>query len=202
MRRTRLALAAAVVGWFPLVTLGGPDPKLVSGCEDCHGANGITSVQDVPTIAHVSASVQSDALKAYKGKARPCPKVNYKRGDTKREGDMCSVARDLGDAQITDLTVYYAGKPYSALKQPFDAGKSATGKAIHARACKECHSAGGMDPTDDAGILGGQPLNWLVSSMNAFRKGDLEQPKKMKAAVAKLSDADIEALAHFYASEQ
>ena len=101
MRRTRLALTAAVVGCLPLVTLGGPDPKLVSGCEDCHGANGITSAQDVPTIAHVSASVQSDALKAYKGKARPCPKVNYKRGDTKREGDMCSVAQDLGDAQIT-----------------------------------------------------------------------------------------------------
>jgi len=199
MRRT---LVAIMLGSVPILTLGAPDPKMIQGCEDCHGANGISTAQDVPTIAHTSASVQSDALKAYKGKTRPCPKVNYKRGDTKREGDMCSVAKDLSDAQIADLAAYYAAKPYGALKQPFDAAKAAAGKAIHARDCKECHSAGGTDPADDAGILAGQPLTWLKSVLEAFRKGDIEQPKKMKAVVSKLSDADIESLAHFYASEQ
>ncbi len=201
MRRTLLAIFA-LAGCFPILTLAAPDPKLIQSCEDCHGANGITVAQSVPSIARISASVQSDALKAYKAKTRPCPKVNYARGDTKREGDMCSIAKDLSDAQITDLAAYYAAKPYGALKQPVDAAKSASGKAIHARDCKDCHSAGGADPADDAGILAGQPATWLKEVLLAFRKGAIDQPKKMKAVVAKLSDADIEALAQYYASEQ
>jgi cytochrome c553 len=195
-------VALAALGFLPAIGLGAPDSKVISGCEDCHGANGISTAQAVPSIAHISASVQSDALKAYKAKARPCPKVNYTRGDTQREGDMCTVAKDLSDAQIADLAAYYAAKPYSAMKQPVDAAKAASGKAIHARDCKECHSAGGTDPSDDAGILAGQPLSWLKNALAAFRKGDIDQPKKMKAVVSKLSDADIESLANYYASEQ
>jgi len=201
MRVAYLA-AAAALGLLPMVALGAPDPKLIESCHDCHGANGITTAQDVPTIAGVSATVQSDALKAYKAKARPCTKVNYKRGDTKRQGDMCSVAKDLTDAQITDLAGYFAGKPYAALKQPFDAAKAAAGKQIHDRDCKKCHSSGGKDPADDAGILAGQPAGYLKSALEAYRKGTIEQPKNMKSVVTKLSDADVEALAHYYASEQ
>jgi len=202
--RALLLVASAAVGslLFPAITIGGADPKLVSSCEECHGTNGVSAAQDVPTIAGVSAPVQSDALKAYKGKTRPCPKVNYKSGDTARQGDMCTVTKDLNDAQISDLAAYFAGKSYKALKQSFDAGKAATGKQIHARDCQKCHSSGGTDPTDDAGVLGGQPLNWLKATMTEFRKGTIDQPKKMKDVVAKLSDADIEALANYYASEQ
>ncbi len=200
--RAALLAATAALGLLPAVVLAAPDPKLLESCQDCHGANGITGAQDVPTIAGVSATVQSDALKAYKAKARPCSKVHYKRGDTKREGDMCTVAKDLTDAQITDLTAYFAAKPFSALKQPADAAKAAAGKQIHDRDCKKCHSSGGKDPADDAGILAGQPVAWLKSSLDSYKKGALEQPKNMKSVVTKLSDADVEALAQYYASEQ
>lgn len=205
----RRGLSAVIAGlaFLPLLApmlalSAAPDPKVVESCQDCHGANGVSTAQDVPTIAGISTVVESDALKSYKGKTRPCPKVNYKRGDTKREGDMCAVAKDLSDAQIADLAAYFAGKPYARMKQPADAAKAAAGKAIHARDCNKCHSAGGTDPADDAGILAGQPVGWLKSSLDAYRKGAIEQPKNMKSVVMKLSDADIEALAHYYASEQ
>jgi len=199
--RAALLAAIAALG-LPSLTLGAADPKLLESCQDCHGAGGITSAQDVPTIAGVSATVQSDALKAYKAKARPCTKVNYKRGDTKREGDMCTVAKDLTDAQIADVAAYFAGKPYGALKQPSDAAKAATGKQIHDRDCKKCHSNGGKDPADDAGILAGQPVTWMKAVLAAYKKGSIDQPKNMKSVVTKLSDADVEALAQYYASEQ
>jgi len=194
--------ATATLALLPALALAAADPKVVEGCEDCHGANGVTTAQDVPTIAGVSATVQKDALNAYKAKKRPCPKVTHKRGDTKREGDMCAVAKDLSDAQIADLAAYFAGKKFVAMKQPVDAAKAAAGKAIHERDCKKCHSAGGSDPADDAGILAGQPLTWMKSALADFKKGALDQPKNMKSATAKLSDADIEALANYYASEQ
>ena len=200
MRAVLLAAIAAL--GLPSLTLGAADPKLLESCQDCHGAGGITGAQDVPTIAGVSATVQTDALKAYKAKARPCTKVNYKRGDTKREGDMCTVVKDLTDAQIADVTAYFAGKPYAALKQPSDAAKAAADKQIHDRDCKKCHSNGGKDPADDAGILAGQPVTWMKAVLAAYKKGSIDQPKNMKSVVTKLSDADIEALAQYYASEQ
>jgi len=200
--RGALLAATAALALLPALALAAADPKVVEGCEDCHGANGVTTAQDVPTIAGVSATVQKDALSAYKANKRPCPKVTHKRGDTKREGDMCTAAKDLSDAQIADLAAYFAGKKFAALKQPVDAAKAAAGKAIHERDCKKCHSAGGSDPADDAGILAGQPLTWMKSALADFKKGAIDQPKNMKSVVGKLSDADIEALANYYASEQ
>lgn len=187
---------------LPALARAAPDPKVIQGCEDCHGANGVTTSQDIPTIAGVSAAVQKEALGNYRAKKRVCTNVHYTRGDTKRESDMCSVAKDLTDAQIADLSAYFAGKTFVAMKQPVDAAKAGAGKAIYTRDCKKCHSSDGSDPTDDAGILAGQPVTWLKNEIMAFKKGESPQEDKMKAVVAKLSDADIEALANFYGSKQ
>jgi sulfide dehydrogenase cytochrome subunit len=196
-------LVALSTAWLlPALSLAAADPKLAESCNDCHGDRGVTTAQDVPTIAGVSASVQSDSFKAYKAKSRPCAKVNYKRGDTKRQGDMCAVTGKLTDAEVAALADHYAKLPFAPMKQPVDAAKAAAGKTIHERDCKSCHSNGGRDPADDAGLLGGQPAGWLKSTLADLKAGKTEQPKKMKDKMAKLSDADVEALAQYYASEQ
>jgi sulfide dehydrogenase cytochrome subunit len=196
----RLALLTALL--LPAASFAAVDAKFTDSCADCHGNNGLSSAQDVPTIAGISATVTSDALKAYRAKSAPYPKVNYKCGDTSRQGAMCTVAKNLSDAQIADLADYFAKLPYAAQKQPFDAGKAAAGKLVHDRDCKKCHSAGGKDPSDDAGILAGQPLQWLKAALTSFQQAKREQPKKMQDVTSKLSGADIEALANFYASEE
>jgi cytochrome subunit of sulfide dehydrogenase len=188
----RIALLTALL--LPAASYAAVDAKLTESCAHCHGDKGVSTAQDVPTIAGISATVQRDALKAYR--------ANYKRGDTSRQGNMCLVAKDLSDAQIADLADYLAKLPYVAHKQPFDAGKAAAGKLLHDRDCKKCHSAGGKDPSDDAGILAGQPRDWLKATLVAFQQGKKDQPKKMQDVTSKLSAADIEALADFYASEQ
>jgi sulfide dehydrogenase cytochrome subunit len=172
------------------------DPKLVAGCDACHGPNGVTASQDVPSIAGVPASNIIGALKAYRAKTRPCPPVTV--GSTK--GDMCTAAKSLSDGDIDNLADHYSSQKYMALKQSTDASKAAAGQAIYVKSCKKCHSTG-KDPGDEAGILAGQPLGWLKASLELFRKGQVEQSKKMKEATAALSDADIEALAHFLASQ-
>jgi cytochrome subunit of sulfide dehydrogenase len=194
------ALLAALL--VPVAGYAAADAKLLNSCADCHGEKGVSTAQDVPTLAGVSTPVHTDGLKAYRAKTAPCPKVNYKRGDTKRQGDMCTAAKSLSDAEIADLADYYSKQAFVPLKQPFDAAKAATGKTLHDRDCKKCHTAGGKDPADDAGILAGQPLGWLKSSLASFHKGEKEQPKKMKDVISKLGDPELEALANFYASEQ
>lgn len=196
----RIVLLTALL--LPAAGYAAVDAKLAASCAECHGDKGAGTAQDVPTIAGISATVQSDALKAYRAKTAPCPKVNYKSGDTSRTGDMCSVTKDLSDAQIADLANYYSKLPYVAQKQPSDSGKAATGKLLHDRDCKKCHSSGGKDPSDDAGILAGQPLQWLKATLTSFQQGKRDQPKKMQDVTSKLSAADIETLANYYASEQ
>lgn len=197
--RFSAALLAALIA--PALTYAAADPKLIESCADCHGDKGASTAADVPTIAGISATVQSDWLKAYRGKTTPCPKVTPKRGDTKHQSDMCSVAKDLTDSQIADLADHFSKLPYVGQQQAADAAKAAAGKLVHDRDCKKCHSAGGKDPNDDAGILAAQPLGWLKATLVAFQAGDKEQPKKMKEVTSKLSGADVEALAHFYAGE-
>ncbi len=198
----KMLIVALSTAWLvPAVSFAAADPKLVDSCNDCHGDKGISTAQNIPSIAAVSASVHSDALKAFKAKARPCNKVNYVRGDTKRQGDMCTAAAKLSDAEIAALADTYAKLPYEAFKQQTDAAKVAAGKTVHERDCKGCHSNGGRDPGDDAGILGGQPVGYLKSALADLKAGKIEQPKKMKEKMSKLSDADVEALAQFYGSQ-
>lgn len=186
-----LMLLLAASAW------AGPDPKLIASCNACHGANGVSSKTDVPTIAGISSTVQTATLKDFKSKARPCTKVSAGDGSD----DMCNVASKLSDADVSALADYYSKLSYAGAKQATDAAKVAAGKALAAKNCEGCHSKGGSDPSDDAGILAGQPVAWLKSSIAAYKSGAISQQEKMmKEKLSRLSDTDVEALAQYYAS--
>ena len=138
---------------------------LVKQCEDCHGKNGASRWDEIPTIAGISAPVHGDFLLAYQDKSRPCRASKYQQGDTTRpETDMCAVAAKLSEADIQALADHFAALPFVASKQPFDAAKATAGKALHARDCAKCHANGGRNPDDDASILGGQHLKYLLQA--------------------------------------
>ena len=163
---------------------------VVQQCEDCHGKNGVSDAADVPSIAGISAPVHGDFLLAYQEKTRPC-----------RQG-MCAVAAKLTAADIEAVANHFAQLPFVAAKQSFDAQKAAAGEKLHARDCAKCHTKGGRDPADDASVLGGQHLKYLQQALTDFKGGEREQSKKMAEKLAKWSDADIDAVAHYYASLQ
>lgn len=195
------ALALAALGIAGTATAA--DAKLVQTCNDCHGNNGLSQWQDVPSIAGISSTVIEGALASFKAKENPCPKTGYKQGDTKRpQTDMCAVAGGLSDAQMKDLAAHYSKLPFKPMKQPFDAAKAAAGEKIHKRDCNSCHSDGGRVADDDSSLLGGQPVGYLKAQFAAVKAGKREVEKKMKDKIGKLSDADLEALAHYYASLQ
>jgi sulfide dehydrogenase cytochrome subunit len=176
---------------------------VIQQCEDCHGKNGVSDADDVPTIAGISAPVHGDYLLAYQEKSRPCRKSKFRHGDTKRpETDMCEVAGKLSAADVEAAASHFAAQSFVAAKQAFDAAKAEEGKKLHARDCAKCHSNGGRDPADDASILGGQHLKYLQEALADFKGGKREQSKKMAEKWAKWSDAEIDAVVHYYASLQ
>ncbi len=124
-------------------------------------------------------------------------------GDTSRAPtNMCAIAAELSEDDIDALAVAYAELPYVPAKQDFDAGLAATGKAVHDELCDKCHSDAGMNPDDEAGMLGGQQMGYLRTTFEEYAAGTREQPKKMKVKMDELSAEDTEALIHYYGSIQ
>jgi len=115
---------------------------------------------------------------------------------------MCTISRKLTDEQIESLAEFFAAMEFKAATQEFDADKAAAGASIHEENCEKCHTAGGSDAYDDASILAGQWMPYLRSSLAQFADSSREQPEAMKAKIEKLSEADVEALVHYYASQQ
>jgi len=175
----------------------------IKQCEDCHGSKGVSQSEDIPTIAGISAPVHGDYLLAYQDKSRPCRESRFRHGDTARPAtDMCAIAAKLSAADIEAVARHFSEQPFVAAKQSFDAQKAAAGQKLHARDCIKCHSNGGRDPADDASILGGQSLKYLQQAFADFKSGEREQSKKMAEKWVNWSEADIDAVAHYYASLQ
>ncbi len=194
---------------FSVLTLGFPAlaaadlDALMQDCNGCHGDNGVSQWSDVPTIAGLAELVHVDALYIYQDEARPCAESEYRQGDTSRAATtMCAIAAELSEDQIDELAAAYAELPYVAATQDFDAELAGAGEAVHNKLCDRCHTDAGMNPDDEAGMLGGQQMGYLRDTFAQYADGSREQPKKMKEKMDELSADDVEALIHYYGSQQ
>jgi len=173
-------------------------------CNDCHGADGVSTESDVPSIAGVSAFIIEEYMFEYRDDARPCRESKYHSGDTERAAtDMCQVARDLSEDEILEMAEFYSSKEFVAAKQEFDAAKAAEGASIHKRDCRKCHSDGGSYADDDAGILAGQWMPYLeqvFADYAAGERGMIED--KMQEKINALDAESTLALIHYYGSLQ
>jgi len=67
--------------------------------------------------------------------------------------------------------------------------------------CHACHGADGKGTQPNYPSLGGQQQNYLSKAMRDFRDGARQDPV-MSSLAASLSDADIEDISAWYASQQ
>ncbi len=202
MKRQFYLIFSIVMFGMPALATADVD-ALMEGCNGCHGDKGVSQWSDVPTIAGLAEFVHVDALYVYQDEARPCAESEYRQGDTSRPATtMCAVAAELSEDDIDALAAAYAALPYVPAKQDFDAGLAAAGEALHGKSCDRCHSDAGMNPDDEAGMLGGQQMGYLRNMFAQYADGSREQPGKMKEAMDSLSADDVEALVNYYGSQQ
>jgi len=203
MKSFYFTFVSLALGMFASISSAQDLAAVVDNCNGCHGDDGVSQWSDVPTIAGVPEYVHADALYFFRDEERPCSEVEYKQGDTSRPATtMCAVVADLSDEMLDELAAYYFELPFVAAQQEFDAGLAAAGKAVHDEACDKCHSDGGANPDDEAGILAGQWMGYLEATFAEYASGARSQDKKMKEKMDALSDADTTALIHYYASQQ
>lgn len=177
--------------------------EMVANCDGCHGENGVSQWEDVPTIGGIDAFTHADALFVYRDEERACAESKYRVGDTGRAPTtMCAVAAELSDDDIDAIADHYAALTFVPAVQDFDAGLAAQGAEVHKQACDRCHSQGGSSAEDEAGILAGQHMGYLRTAFAQYASAERPQDKKMKEKMDPLSDAEIEALVHYYGSQQ
>ena len=178
------------------VTWAAGHDAAIETCNGCHGDGGVSQSTDIPSIAGLSEFYHGDQLYFYRDGDRTCA------ADADPDANMCTAAADLSDDQIDVIAAHYAEMDFVRAQQEFDADLAAAGEAVHERDCAMCHSDGGSNPDDDAGILAGQWLGYMEKTFAQYRAGEREQPAPMKKKIDALTDDEVKALLHYYASQQ
>jgi sulfide dehydrogenase cytochrome subunit len=175
---------------------------LIEDCDGCHGPQGVSSDSDMPSIAGQSAKYLIDSMNSYKEWGRPCQKSEYRHGDiSKPATTMCKISEALSREDIEALVSYYGDLEFVPAKQGFDSGKAASGAEIHAKQCASCHPKGGSIPARGP-ILAGQWVPYLKVAIRQSKTGEHLVPPFMERQLADFSDAEIDALMNYYASQQ
>jgi sulfide dehydrogenase cytochrome subunit len=86
-------------------------PELVSECEACHGPGGVSTEEDVPSLAGKSVTYLREVLDQFYYQERHCKTTTYRHGDrAKTPMSMCNVANSLSEDEKEALAQYFAGQ--------------------------------------------------------------------------------------------
>ncbi len=163
---------------------------LVTVCVGCHGAAGIASAEEIPSIAGQNEAYLYESLKNFKEGNRPSPQ-------------MRGIARELTDDEMRQLAHHFAHQPYVRSLQPADPARAARGKEVYVRLCQLCHLDDGKSTTyADYPLLAGQSLPYMLKEIK------LILDKRRRVEIIKhemlelVSRPQIEDAIHFFAGQR
>jgi cytochrome c553 len=211
MSINKISRAIALLASFVTVTAAAQatkDPDIAKGqalagvCAGCHGADGHSSVPNQPSLAGMGWQYTARQLKHFKTGQRD-------------NAIMKGFAANLSDADMKALGVYYASlKPKNLGATNMTLAKTAenlyrAGDATRGiPACAGCHSPSGAGIPGQNPRLGGQHAEYTLAQLTAFKAGARGKASKedahpngkiMMSIAAKLTDAEIKALAEYTA---
>ena len=175
---------------------------LTTLCDSCHGPQGVSSDNDVPTIAGQTSEYISSSLASYQVWGRPCVKSAYRHGDTARPvTTMCKITEEMAVDEMEALGRYYAEKEFVTAKQDFDPEKAQAGADLHQSNCESCHPQGGS-VSGNGPILAGQWASYLKTAIRQSSTGEHLVPPLMERKLTDFSSEEIDSLVNYFASQQ
>jgi|TARA_B100002003_G_scaffold237593_1_gene254850 cytochrome c553 len=158
-------------------------------CMGCHGAPGLRNTYPpfrVPKLGGQQAEYLAIALKAYQSGGRSHP-------------TMQAQANTLSNQTITDIATYLSSL-VAANDGEKGKGNAAAGEK-KAQACIPCHGPGGGKPlTPQYPVLAGQYPDFIAYALTGYKSGSRNNAI-MKGLVTALSDADMQDVAAYFASQ-
>ena len=192
-RPPALVLAAAFfcAGQFRVgdaLAQSGPLAEKIQLCAACHGEDGNSKLEKIPSLAGQPAFFILNQL------------FLMREGVRKVEA-MAPIVKDLKDDDLNNLSQHFAALPPKRSDEAVDAALAKKGAEIAAqRRCSSCHLPT-LAGQDQMPRLARQRLDYLIPTLKSYR--DSPRPgadTAMSAAIAGATDADITALAHYAAS--
>jgi cytochrome c553 len=158
-------------------------------CVGCHGENGISQMENIPSLA-----AQPDQFIQWQ--------LVYFRAGTRKNEQMQPIVEQLNNEDIRNLGAYFASLPPPKDSKPDDnpdlSKKGA--QAAAGRRCASCHTDTYVG-TKGVARVAGQREDYLVKALRDYKSG--ERSGGAMAAMADvaypLSEEEIEALAHYLA---
>src|SRR3984885_15196562 len=183
-------ILTAIIFGLPAQAAGDAAAKEKAGlCAGCHGENGISQTQNIPSRAG-----QPDQFLQWQ--------LVFFRGGARKNELMQPIAEQINNEDIRNLGAYFAAlTPPKASAPDNNPDLSKKGaQAAAGRRCASCHTdtyAG----TKAVARLAGQREEYLVKALHDYKSGARSggAGAAMTDVAYPLSDEEIEALAHYLA---
>jgi cytochrome c553 len=187
-RPLAFGLAAVVLLAASLTTEGASLDERVSACAGCHGEDGNSRTENVPSLA---GQPQFFLLM----------QLVLMREGVRRADGMAALINDLKDDELEKLASHFASLPSRSSGETIDPVLVKRGEQLAlSRLCRSCHMPT-MSGHQQIPRLAKQRIDYLVTTLKSYR--DSLRPgadTAMSANIAGASDDDIVALAHYVAS--
>lgn len=172
------------------------DPRGFAYCASCHGETGVSGNPHIPRLDILSDTYMTLSLRAYLSGARD-------------SGYMEHAASEVPEGRLAEFAARYAravpegeAEPPTALSLRGERLATEGGADPNVPACAACHGPW-PEPIDPAyPALSGQYRPYLEAQLKLWRagaRGGTRVAKLMHQAANRLSDADIAAVAAWYA---
>jgi cytochrome c553 len=201
-RSTAILLAGATVAGAALATGTAPaafkpDPAkgatIAATCQACHTADGSRGVPTNPILQGQHPEYIVKQLTEFKAGKR-------------KNAIMQGFAATLSEEDMKNVAAFYASKQakpgFAKVKDTVALGEQIYRGGIAAKAvpaCSGCHSPNGAGIPVQYPRLGGQHAEYTESQLTSFRSGARGNSAQMMTIAAKLSDAEIKAVADYIA---
>ncbi|WP_035057938.1 c-type cytochrome [Andreprevotia chitinilytica] len=160
-------------------------------CAACHGIDGNSAASANPSLAGQHAEYIYKQLTEFKAQKRKNPV-------------MLGMASTLSDADMKNVAAYFSAQQPkergASDKTLIDAGKKIYRGGIAAKglpACMACHGPSGAGIPVQFPRVASQHSAYIDAQLRAFRIGDRTNNAPMQQVAAKMSDADIKAVAEY-----
>ncbi len=166
--------------------------QIVKGvCAACHGADGNSAISLNPKLAGQHPEYLLKQL------------TNFKEG-TRANAVMSGMAANLTPADMQNLATYFSTQKQTLAKAKTN-GVGSLGEKIYrggiaktnVPACAACHGANGAGMPKQFPRLAGQHAEYTYQQLKTFRTGERANAPMMMAIAAKMTDAEMQAVADY-----
>ena len=166
--------------------------QIVQGvCAACHGADGNSAISLNPKLAGQHPEYLLKQL------------TNFKEG-TRANAVMSGMAANLTPADMQNLATYFSTQKQTLAKAKTN-GVGSLGEKIYrggiaktnVPACAACHGANGAGMPKQFPRLAGQHADYTYQQLKTFRTGERANAPMMMAIAAKMTDAEMQAVADY-----